>query len=168
VPSSKTLGSSTVQVVVDLSLDEETEEKTPATQVAVKTIPMVTVDAEFDENKHASFSAVIQNLFDVQPREEPIFMETSLSNKSKVKFTPLEQQVVDIRKVYSNCILMVECGYRMRFFGTDASIAAKVLGIYAHIDHNFNVASIPTYRTIVHCRRLVAAGYKVIDIFFQH
>eukprot|EP01032_Pedospumella_encystans_P018498 gene18498-21058_t len=29
------------------------------------------------------------------------------------------------------------------------------------MDHNFMVASIPTFRTVVHCRRLVTAGYKV-------
>jgi DNA mismatch repair protein MSH3 len=82
---------------------------------------------------------------------------------SKVKYTPLEQQVVNIRATRPDAVLMVECGYRMRFFGDDATIAAKVLSIYAHMDHNFMVASIPTFRTYVHCKRLVNAGYKVRD-----
>jgi hypothetical protein len=38
----------------------------------------------------------------------------------------------------------------------------KALSIHARIDHNFMVASIPTYRVAVHARRLVAAGHKVI------
>ncbi|RZC64894.1 hypothetical protein C5167_008588 [Papaver somniferum] len=56
---------------------------------------------------------------------------------------------------------MIEVGYRYRFFGEDAEIAAKVLGIYAHLDHNFLTASIPTFRLHVHVRRLVNVGHKV-------
>lgn len=79
----------------------------------------------------------------------------------KTNFTPLELQVVTIRKQFPDCLLMVECGYRMRFFGDDALKAAKALGIYAHKDHNFMVASIPTYRCTYHCQRLLSAGLKV-------
>ncbi|PKI52049.1 hypothetical protein CRG98_027465 [Punica granatum] len=56
---------------------------------------------------------------------------------------------------------MVEVGYKYRFFGEDAEAAARVLGIYAHMDHNFMTASIPSFRLHVHVRRLVNAGYKV-------
>lgn len=56
---------------------------------------------------------------------------------------------------------MIEVGYKFRFFGEDAEIAAKVLGIYAHVDRNFMTASIPTFRLNVHVRRLVSVGYKV-------
>ncbi|KAL6291484.1 hypothetical protein ACE6H2_008994 [Prunus campanulata] len=77
------------------------------------------------------------------------------------KFTPLEQQVVDLKKRYPDVLLMVEVGYKYRFFGQDAEIAARVLGIYAHMDHNFLTASVPTFRLNVHVRRLVSAGYKV-------
>ncbi|XP_010255451.1 PREDICTED: DNA mismatch repair protein MSH3 [Nelumbo nucifera] len=77
------------------------------------------------------------------------------------KYTPLEQQVVDLKAKYPDVLLMVEVGYKYRFFGEDADIAARVLGIYAHVDHNFLTASIPTFRLNVHVRRLVSAGYKV-------
>lgn len=56
------------------------------------------------------------------------------------KLTPLEQQVLDLRSLYSDCLLLVECGYRMRFFGEDAQIASKVLGIFSHKSHSFMVA----------------------------
>lgn len=56
---------------------------------------------------------------------------------------------------------MVEVGYKYRFFGSDAETAAKVLGIYAHVDHNFLTASIPSFRLHFHVRRLVSAGCKV-------
>lgn len=76
-------------------------------------------------------------------------------------YTPLEQQVLHLRTKHPNVLLMVEVGYRYRFFGKDAENAARVLGIYAHMDHNFLTASIPTFRLNVHVRRLVSAGYKV-------
>ncbi|CAL8153396.1 unnamed protein product [Prunus armeniaca] len=56
---------------------------------------------------------------------------------------------------------MVEVGYKYRFFGPYAEIAAKVLGIYAHMDHNFLTTSVPTFWLNVHVRRLVSVGYKV-------
>ncbi|CAM9167363.1 unnamed protein product, partial [Scytosiphon promiscuus] len=83
------------------------------------------------------------------------------STAAKVKLTPMEQQVVDLKEKHPGVLLLVECGYRYRFFGEDALAAAKVLRIYAHMDHNFQVASVPTFRLAVHLRRLVDAGYKV-------
>ncbi|KAL6127736.1 hypothetical protein ACLB2K_071099 [Fragaria x ananassa] len=80
---------------------------------------------------------------------------------SNPKLTPLELQVVDLKKRYPDVLLMVEVGYKYRFFGEDAEIAARNLGIYAHMDHSFLTASVPTFRLNVHVRRLVSAGYKV-------
>lgn len=85
----------------------------------------------------------------------------------KISYTPLEKQVVTLRQQYTDCILMVECGYRMRFFGTDAEVASKVLSIYSHQDHNFLVASVPTHRAFIHCQRLLTAGYKVTNYFLE-
>ena len=36
-----------------------------------------------------------------------------------------------------------------------------MLGIFAYLDHNFYVASVPTVRVKVHLRRLLEAGHKV-------
>ncbi|KEH43722.1 DNA mismatch repair protein MSH3 isoform X3 [Medicago truncatula] len=83
------------------------------------------------------------------------------SSSKPVKFTPLEHQVVELKAKYPDVLLMIEVGYKYRFFGEDAENAARVLGIYAHMDHNFLTASIPTFRLNVHVRRLVSAGYKV-------
>lgn len=58
-------------------------------------------------------------------------------------------------------LLVVEVGYKMRFFGEDAQIAAAELGLYAYPDHNFLTASFPVQRLPIHVRRLVAAGHKV-------
>lgn len=69
--------------------------------------------------------------------------------------------MVDLKEKYPDVLLMVEVGYKYRFFGEDAEIAARVLGIYVHMDHNFMTASVPTFRLNVHVRRLVNSGYKV-------
>ncbi len=44
----------------------------------------------------------------------------------RVKLTPMEQQVVDLKEKHPGVLLLVECGYRYRFFGEDALAAAKV------------------------------------------
>ena len=88
--------------------------------------------------------------------------EKSKHKPSKaVKLTPLEEQVVQLQKAHPDVLLMVEVGYKYRFFGKDAETASQVLGIYNHYDHSFLTASIPTFRLHVHVRRLVKAGYKV-------
>lgn len=86
---------------------------------------------------------------------------TGKGSSPQTKLTPLEKQVVELKARAPGTVLMVHCGYRIRFFGEDALIAAKVLSIYAHKDHSFMVASIPTHRVAVHLRRLIMAGYKV-------
>ncbi|XP_077456412.1 DNA mismatch repair protein Msh3 [Stigmatopora argus] len=81
--------------------------------------------------------------------------------RSKGVYTPLEQQVAQLKEKYKDALLAVECGYKYRFFGEDAEIAAKELNIVCYLDHNFMTCSIPTHRLFVHVRRLVARGHKV-------
>ena len=48
--------------------------------------------------------------------------------------TPLEQQVVELQEKYHpGCVLVIECGYKYRFFGRDAEIADNVLGIFSYV-----------------------------------
>ncbi|KAM9446339.1 DNA mismatch repair protein Msh3 [Clarias gariepinus] len=83
------------------------------------------------------------------------------NKRTKSIYTPLEQQYMEIKEQYKDTILCVECGYKYRFFGEDAEVAAKELNIFCHLDHNFMTASIPSHRLFVHVRRLVSQGYKV-------
>ncbi|KAF9901347.1 Mismatch repair protein msh3 [Lobosporangium transversale] len=93
----------------------------------------------------------------------PINPNRSVSSKKSTKsiYTPLEKQFVEIKDQHPDAILCIEVGYKFRFFGEDAEIASKELGIAHFMDHNFYTASIPTHRLDVHVRRLVHAGYKV-------
>ncbi|KAL3417927.1 DNA mismatch repair protein msh3-like protein [Phlyctema vagabunda] len=90
------------------------------------------------------------------------------------KLTPLEIQVLDIKRKHMDTLLIVEVGYKFKFYGEDARIAAKELSIVcipgkfrydehpseAHLDR-FASASIPVHRLPVHAKRLVAAGHKI-------
>jgi DNA mismatch repair protein MSH3 len=94
--------------------------------------------------------------------------------KGGSKLTPMEKQVLDIKHKHPDTLLVVEVGYKFRFFGEDARVAAKALSIVcipgkyrfdehpseAHLDR-FASASIPVHRLHVHVKRLVSAGHKV-------
>lgn len=113
--------------------------------------------------------------------EEPVQETPNLTARSKSgvkkgasKLTPMEKQVIEIKKAHMDTLLVVEVGYKFRFFGEDARIAAKELGIVcipgkyrydehlseAHLDR-FASASVPVHRLHVHVKRLVSAGHKV-------
>lgn len=45
------------------------------------------------------------------------------------KLTPMEKQVIEIKRKQMDTVLVIEVGYKFRFFGEDARTAAKELGI---------------------------------------
>ena len=73
----------------------------------------------------------------------------------------------DLKEKYPDTLLMVECGYRYRFFGKDAEKAAKILDIIAHPDSVGSgllglTASVPTFNGHKnYVRKLVLQGEKV-------
>lgn len=48
--------------------------------------------------------------------------KSPINKQTKTKYTPLEQQYVDIKNKYPDALLLVECGYKYRFFGEDAEV----------------------------------------------
>ncbi len=67
--------------------------------------------------------------------------------------------MLDVKKQHMDVVLMVECGYKYRFFGEDAELAARELNIMCIMNQNLLGGSIPTQRIWVHVRRLTDAGY---------
>ncbi|KAK3396595.1 DNA mismatch repair protein msh-3 [Sordaria brevicollis] len=106
--------------------------------------------------------------------EEPAPKTTKKKGSKTGKLTPMELQFLEIKRKHMDTLLIVEVGYKFRFFGEDARIAARELSIVcipgkfrydehpseAHLDR-FASASIPVHRLPVHAKRLVAAGHKV-------
>ena len=96
------------------------------------------------------------------------------AKKGASKLTPMEKQFLDIKRKHMDTLLIMEVGYKYKFWGEDARIAARELSIVcipgkfrfdehpseAHLDR-FASASIPTHRLHVHVKRLVGAGHKV-------
>ncbi|KAH8884436.1 hypothetical protein GQ53DRAFT_697593 [Thozetella sp. PMI_491] len=111
---------------------------------------------------------------DAEDEEPPAPAKGKKKGAKSGKLTPMEIQFLDIKKKHMDTVLIVEVGYKFRFFGEDARIAAKELSIVcipgkfrydehpseAHLDR-FASASIPVHRLHVHAKRLVAAGHKV-------
>ncbi|KAJ2082842.1 Mismatch repair protein msh3 [Coemansia sp. RSA 988] len=87
--------------------------------------------------------------------------EQLVRRRAGERYTPLEEQVLAAKQQHADTVLAVEVGYKFRFFGEDARIAARVLGIMCTRANNFYNASIPAPRLMVHVRRLVHAGFKV-------
>lgn len=67
------------------------------------------------------------------------------SRRSKSVYTPLEQQVIQLKQQHKDALLAVECGYKYRFFGQDAEVRneTNICGIDAQrniINHTCNVS----------------------------
>ncbi|KAI9745426.1 MAG: Mismatch repair protein msh3 [Claussenomyces sp. TS43310] len=109
-----------------------------------------------------------------EAEEEPPPTKGKRKGAKTGKLTPMEMQMLDIKRKHMDTILIIEVGYKFKFFGEDARTAAKELGIVcipgkfrfdehpseAHLDR-FASASIPVHRLPVHAKRLVVAGHKV-------
>lgn len=61
--------------------------------------------------------------------ELPAPAKTKKKGAKSGKLTPMEIQFLDIKRKHMDTVLIVEVGYKFRFFGEDARIAAKELSI---------------------------------------
>ena len=82
--------------------------------------------------------------------DEPAPAKSKKKGAKSGKLTPMEIQFLDIKRKHLDTVLIVEVGYKFRFFGEDARIAAKELSIVCipgkmryderktsdHTDHN--------------------------------
>jgi DNA mismatch repair protein MSH3 len=116
---------------------------------------------------------------DEEDEEEPAPKPTkgrkgAATKKAGQKLTPMEMQYLDIKRKHLDTVIVMEVGYKFKFFGEDARVASKELGIVcipgkfrydehpseAHYD-KFASASFPVHRLQVHVKRLVKANHKV-------
>lgn len=66
---------------------------------------------------------------DADADEEEAPAKTKKKGSKTGKLTPMEVQFLEIKKKHMDTVLIVEVGYKFRFFGEDARIAAKELSI---------------------------------------
>ncbi|KAF2842657.1 hypothetical protein M501DRAFT_993400 [Patellaria atrata CBS 101060] len=169
------------QVEGELDNDETKQKKEQLHQRFVKKLGRPDSIADIKRKNHfitedaADGEDVEDEEVDEEPASKPLKGRKATSTKkTSTKLTPMEKQVLEIKNKHMDTLLVVEVGYKFRFFGEDARTASKELGIVcipgkyrydehlseAHIDR-FASASIPVHRLHVHVKRLVAAGYKV-------
>nr|XP_045583602.1 DNA mismatch repair protein Msh3-like [Procambarus clarkii]XP_045583603.1 DNA mismatch repair protein Msh3-like [Procambarus clarkii]XP_045583604.1 DNA mismatch repair protein Msh3-like [Procambarus clarkii]XP_045583605.1 DNA mismatch repair protein Msh3-like [Procambarus clarkii]XP_045583606.1 DNA mismatch repair protein Msh3-like [Procambarus clarkii] len=151
------LQSFSADTVEEMEVMQEPQLTKPTKKVNQKTIKNKLDDFRSQNDSNSTTTSTNNN----EHTEPAVLKPGPMKALPGMKLTPLEQQVVSIKNEQPDVVLFVECGYKYRFFGNDAEIAAKELNIVAHLDHSFMTASIPTHRLHVHVRRLVAKGYKV-------
>lgn len=66
---------------------------------------------------------------DVEEEEASRLKSTKKKGGKTGKLTPMEIQFLDIKRKHMDTVLIVEVGYKFKFFGEDARIAAKELSI---------------------------------------
>lgn len=66
---------------------------------------------------------------DADEDESPAPAKTKKKGSKTGKLTPMELQFLEIKRKHMDTVLIVEVGYKFRFFGEDARIAAKELSI---------------------------------------
>ncbi|THU92169.1 hypothetical protein K435DRAFT_672535 [Dendrothele bispora CBS 962.96] len=76
-------------------------------------------------------------------------------------YTPLEKQIIKLKEENPGTLLMVEVGYKYKFYGEDAKVAATDLGMVCYSDRNFLTASIPYERRDIHLKNLLSRGHRV-------
>ncbi|TKY89492.1 hypothetical protein EX895_002023 [Sporisorium graminicola] len=76
-------------------------------------------------------------------------------------YTPLEKQILELKAAHPGVLLIIEVGYKLKFYGEDARIASKELNIMCFPERNLLTAMIPVHRLHIHVKRLIKAGHKV-------
>ena len=66
---------------------------------------------------------------DLEEEEAPKSAKSRKKGAKTGKLTPMELQFLDIKRKNMDTLLIIEVGYKFRFFGEDARIAAKELSI---------------------------------------
>ena len=46
----------------------------------------------------------------------------TVNSRTKTPYTPLELQFLEVKSKYPDAVLLVECGYKYKFFGEDAEV----------------------------------------------
>jgi DNA mismatch repair protein MSH3 len=64
-----------------------------------------------------------------EDEETPPPVKTKKKGAKTGKLTPLELQILDIKRKHMDTLLIIEVGYKFKFFGEDARTAAKELSI---------------------------------------
>ena len=81
---------------------------------------------DFDMTQFACISRppskLICRIKDISAQKSDIKGSRCLNARTNSTYTPLELQFLEVKSKYPNVLLLVECGYRYRFFAEDAEV----------------------------------------------
>lgn len=109
----------------------------------------------------------------VSPAESPLTSPAPAKPKpakKAAKLTPLEQQFKDLKAANTDKVLAIQVGYKYKFFGHDAVVAAHLLNImlipgnlelHERTHDRYAYCLIPDVRLHIHLQRLLNHGLKV-------
>ncbi|KAJ3880958.1 DNA mismatch repair protein MSH3 [Lentinula edodes] len=118
-------------------------------------------DTDSEPEFWATSNASTSNISKGKQKAKPRAKRPEELGPSGEPWTPLEKQVLKLKGDNPGTLLMIEVGYKYKFFDEDAKIAASVLGMVAFRDRNFTVASIPVERRDIHLKNLLSHGHRV-------
>ncbi|KAF9519406.1 hypothetical protein BS47DRAFT_1388222 [Hydnum rufescens UP504] len=117
---------------------------------------LMDIDADDQDNSHRKTSSTIS-------KKKAVAMSTSARGKGKSKveigpsgqsYTPLEKQ-----EAHPGVILLIEVGYKYRFFGEDARVASKELGIGTRFILDFTSPRLTIFSSLFSATEF--SGHKV-------
>ena len=79
-------------------------------------------------------SKPVSRIKDISALKGDVKGSRCLNARTKSTYTPLELQFLEVKSKYPNVILLVECGYRYRFFAEDAEVcetAKQINNLYS-------------------------------------
>lgn len=95
-------------------------------------------------------------------RRKKQLRETKAKGKTKKrKITPSQQQYLDLKAQYPDCILFFRLGDFYEFFDDDAELCARELDLVVTKRHNQPMSGVPYHAADGYIAQLVAKGYKV-------
>lgn len=168
----------------ELEVEPDTESATEPPHKRAKTIELSELPGDMPRENQA----MSKDLLTRKPMQEETTQSVSPPKKDKMKrqtkkselasgsvtkpkkLTPLEKQYLELKSSNHDKLLAVQVGYKFKFFGEDAQIAAKILNImlipgnikFSDLQNgNFAYCSIPDNRLHIHLQRLLNHGYKV-------
>ncbi|KAI0086630.1 muts domain V-domain-containing protein [Irpex rosettiformis] len=153
----------------DVDNDEEQSRSVPSPATTKTAHKEATPDAEGDKFKETMTFFANSSGKHKGSRKKPVATAAPVRAAKKVQeigpsgeaYTPLELQVRELKNDNPGTFLMFEIGYKIVFYGDDAQIAARLLGIACFRKRNFMTAMIPIHRREVHLKKLLSEGLKV-------
>lgn len=158
--------------------DPRNEKPSPASEVLTEFAASASADEVTIVEDHDTRRGPIEPIADPESKKvtpKAAFkpktpQERKVSTKKAKKRTPLDQQFIDLKAQYPDCILAIQVGYKYKFFGVDAGPVSKILNIMFipgnltaddESHDKFAYCSIPDVRLHIHLQRLLTNGLKV-------